>query len=40
MLALGHAGLGDVDLAREHFERVLALDANHPGRVALLAAGG
>ena len=37
MLALGHAGLGDADLAREHFERVLALDANHHGGMVLRA---
>jgi len=39
LLALGHAGLGDADLAREHFDRVLALDANHHGAAVLVAAG-
>lgn len=38
LLALGHAGLGDVDLAREHLTRVLALDASHHGTVVLAAA--
>ena len=37
LLALGHAGLGGVDLAREHVERVLALDASHHGAVVVAA---
>ena len=31
MIALGHLGLGQADVARQHFDQVLALDANHQG---------
>lgn len=31
MMALGHTGLGESDEARQAFDQVLALDANHPG---------
>lgn len=31
MMALGYLGLGQAEAAQEHFERVLALDAAHPG---------
>jgi len=31
MMGLGYLGLGDVLAAREHFEAVLALNANHLG---------
>jgi len=39
MLGLGYLGLGDQAAAREHFEAVLAADANHLG-VASLAREG